>query len=120
VITNNREYRTLQLGLRAVEQIYDWHPAGDPWYLRLDEHPMSFVSIAAAFGIDGALVSRLGELADGLRAGLDAVEAGRPFVLEVLTDPSPQPPPQAVLPRLDVFQATKEQNDVGQRYGRPV
>ncbi len=57
---------------------------------------LGFVSLAGAFGLEGALVSCLAELDGGLRRGLDAVESGRSFVLEVLTDrslPSPPPPP---------------------------
>jgi benzoylformate decarboxylase len=96
IVENNREYRTLQAGLAALEKIYDWQPSGDAWYLRLDEPQMSFVTLAAAFGIQGSLVSTLGELDGGLRAGLEAVNGGQPYVLEVLTSrdlPTPPPPP---------------------------
>jgi len=109
VIENNREYRTLQAGLKALESIYQWTPAGDAWYLRLDEPRMSFVSLAASFGIEGALVSCLAELDGGLRQGLDVVNGGQPFVLEVLTDqalPKPPPPP----PHLTLA-PTKEDQD---------
>jgi benzoylformate decarboxylase len=88
VITNNREYKTLQVGLAALEQIYDWQPAGPAWYLRLDDPLLSFVDIAATFGIQGELVPSVGELDGALRRGLETVNAGRPFVVEVLTDPS--------------------------------
>jgi benzoylformate decarboxylase len=108
VITNNREYKTLLLGLELVEKIYDWQPSGDPWYLHLEKPPMSFVGLAAPFGIDGTLVSQLGELEAGLQKGLDAVEGGQPYVVEVLTDPSLQPPKPP--PRLDALLASKEEN----------
>jgi benzoylformate decarboxylase len=108
VITNNREYKTLLLGLELVEKIYDWKPSGDPWYLHLEKPPMSFVGLAAPFGIDGTLVSQLGELEAGLQKGLAAVEGGQPYVVEVLTDPSLQPPKPP--PRLDALLASKEEN----------
>jgi benzoylformate decarboxylase len=111
VITNNREYKTLQIGLGFVEQIYDWKPAGDPWYLRLDQPPvMSFVDLAASFDVQGILVSSPGDLPGALRQGLAAVQSGRPFVVEVLTDPSLAPPQP---PRFDVLLASKEGTDDG-------
>ena len=105
VITNNREYKTLIVGLEQVEQIYGWNPTGPPWYLYLDKEPVSYVDLAKPFGVDGLLVSNLGELDAGLRRGLSVVEKGRPFVLEVLTDRSL--PPVGPQPRLDVLLAAK-------------
>jgi benzoylformate decarboxylase len=99
VVTNNREYKTLQLGRQAIEKVYDWKPAGDDWYLRLEQPQMSFVDLARPFGIEGKLVERLDQLEDALRQGLAAVEGGEPFVVEVLTDRSIPPPPDAP-PRL--------------------
>ncbi|MBV9416566.1 MAG: thiamine pyrophosphate-binding protein [Solirubrobacterales bacterium] len=109
VITNNREYKTLQIGLQELECIYSWTPSGDPWYLRLDDRPTSYVSLARALGIDGALVSELGELEHKLKSGLAAVESGRPFVLEVLTDRSLCATPPGA-PRVDALQAAKEES----------
>lgn len=112
IITNNREYKTLQLGLGLVEQIYKWNPAGDPWYLRLDQPPViSFVELAAPFEVEGALVSGPDDLPIALRQGLEAVQSGRPFVVEVPTDPSLTPPPQS--PRFDALLASKEGTDDG-------
>jgi benzoylformate decarboxylase len=88
IVTNNKEYKTLQLGRQAIEQVYGWKPAGDDWYLRLEHPPMSFVALAKPFGIDGVLVERLDQLEAALRQGLDAVKGGEPFVVEVLTDRS--------------------------------
>ncbi|MGP0103588.1 MAG: thiamine pyrophosphate-binding protein [Solirubrobacteraceae bacterium] len=91
IVTNNREYKTLQLGRELIEGTYHWKPAGDAWYLRLREPPVSFVGLAASFGVAGSLVARLDELEDRLREGLAAVAAGNPFVVEVLTDSSLDP-----------------------------
>jgi benzoylformate decarboxylase len=111
LVVNNREYKTLRLGLQALEQIYDWKPAGDDWYLRLGDHApvIDFVALAAAFGVQGARVATLAELPGAMRTGVQAVAAGQPYVLEILTDPTlPQ------MPTLDVVTATKE-NDHGSR-----
>jgi benzoylformate decarboxylase len=106
VITNNREYRTLQKGLKAIEQIYDWFPSGDPWYLELRQPPLSFADLAAPFGIAGACVSRLDELQDRLREGLKTVESGQPFVLDVHIDPEVSA--GLTQPRLNILAASKE------------
>ena len=103
VILNNREYKTLLAGLGQITELYKWQPAGDPWYLRLREPALSFVEIAASFGVmQGAVVSDPAELKDALRRGLAAVQQGQPYVLEVLTDPSLKPPADVPQPRLDV------------------
>jgi benzoylformate decarboxylase len=88
LVTNNREYKTLQLGEQAIEQTYGWQPAGDAWYLRLEQPEISFVALAAAFGIGGALVSTVGELEPALAEGLRVVGSGQPYVLDILTDRS--------------------------------
>jgi benzoylformate decarboxylase len=120
VITNNREYKTLLLGLQALEKIYSWQPAGPPSYLHLDKPMMSFVDLAHAFGVAGAIAPTLGDLAPQLRAGLDVVNSGQPFVLEVLTDPS-LPAPGAPVAALS---ATKEddrvRSDAGLDYFGPA
>jgi benzoylformate decarboxylase len=115
VITNNREYKTLLLGLQALEAIYKWSPAGEPWYLHLDNPPMSFVDLAKPFGIEGDLVETVGDLGTKLAAALDVVKAGQPFVLEVLTDPS-LAPPKATTP-FGALLATKEEDRVGTASG---
>jgi benzoylformate decarboxylase len=109
VILNNREYKTLLLGLGQITELYKWQPAGDPWYLRLREPALSFVEIAASFGVmQGAVVSDPAELKDALRRGLAAVQQGQPYVLEVLTDPSLKPPADVPEPRLDVHFAARQ------------
>jgi benzoylformate decarboxylase len=120
LVTNNREYRTLQLGLELVKSLYTWQPSGDPWYLRLDQKPiMSFVDLAATFGIKGAPVSSLPELLPALEQAVAAVEGGEPFVLEVMVDPALHPQP-----RLDALHATQEVSDDGsdseRRYAGPA
>lgn len=105
VVTNNREYKTLLIGLEQVESIFGWHPSGDPWYLRLQEPPTSFVELAAAFGIAGATATNVRELGDCLHQGIKSISAGDPFVVEVRTNPSIDAGPA---PRLDALVASKE------------
>jgi benzoylformate decarboxylase len=119
VITNNREYRTLLLGLRTVEEVYSpWKPSGEPWYLHLEDPAMDFVALANAFGIEGQRVSVLGELNGALRKGVAAVKAGRPYVIEVLVDPTLDPP--KTVPRFDVMLARKEGEDAAREYIGPA
>ncbi len=119
VITNNREYRTLLLGLKAVEEVYaPWKPSGAPWYLHLDDPAMDFVALAGAFGIEGQRVSALGELAGALQKGIATVKAGKPYVVEVLVDPTLAPPKPA--PRFDVALARKEGENATREYIGPA
>jgi benzoylformate decarboxylase len=107
VITNNREYRTLLMGLEKLEQVYaPWKTSGDPWYLRLDDPPMDFAALAAPFGIQGRQISTVGDLPGALREGLKAVEGGRPYVLDAVIDPNLTTPP-----RFDALLAEKEGAD---------
>lgn len=119
VISNNREYRTLIAGLGVIESTYHWTPTGDPNYLRLDQHPVDFVALATAFGIEADRVSHPGELADKLATAVKIVETQRrPYVLEVRTartvddcPPSGNRSREAAavptFPRLDVYFADK-------------
>jgi benzoylformate decarboxylase len=119
VITNNREYRTLLLGLKTVEEVYaPWKPAGEPWYLHLEDPAMDFVALAGAFGIEGQRVSALGELNGALLKGVATVKAGRPYVVEVLVDPTLDPPKPA--PRFDVVLARKEGENATREYIGPA
>jgi benzoylformate decarboxylase len=87
VIINNHAYRTLQLGLQAIGDVYNWFPSGDPWYLELHKPQMSFAALAAPFEVSGTCATYLGELEDRLREGLKHVEAGHPFVVDVQVEP---------------------------------
>lgn len=100
VITNNREYKTLQIGVKEITKLYNWQPSRDPSYLKLDAQPtISFVEIAKSFGIqDAQCVSQQDQLKAALQKGLQAIQQGRPYVLEVLTNPS--------LPTIANLQAT--------------
>jgi len=81
LITNNREYHTLQLGLQQVIQAYGsdpdygWQPqTTDPEYLRLERPDLNFVELARAFGIEaGQVVDKPADVKAALREGVDYV-----------------------------------------------
>ncbi|MEV0644796.1 thiamine pyrophosphate-binding protein [Phytomonospora sp. NPDC050363] len=87
IVLNNRRYQTLIKGLTFIEQSYGWKSTGDAGYLRIDPPPeLSFVTLAAGYGVDGAAVEDAGELAAVLAEGLRVVtEERRPYVVEVAT-----------------------------------
>jgi benzoylformate decarboxylase len=120
VITNNREYKTLRMGLDALAAILGWKPTGDPdaatWYLKLHDPLMSFVAVAATFGIEGALVETVGDLPAGLQHGLEVVAGGNPFVLEVLTEPHAD----SAFSYSDLKEADSAGPDAGLDYFGPV
>ncbi len=94
IITNNKEYKTLKIGLQEIERLYQWHPQRDTEYLDLNQQPtIDFVKIAASFGIEGARVAQKNELENVMRQGLKTVIEGRkPYLLEVLTNPGLESP----------------------------
>jgi benzoylformate decarboxylase len=119
LVVNNREYRTLLLGLKTVEEIYaPWQPSGEPWYLHLDDPPMDFAALAAPFGVEGQQVTSLGELPTALGEGLAAVAAGHPYVVDVVVDPTL--PEQEPAPRFDVLLSRKEGPDAPEPYLGPA
>ncbi len=108
IVVNNHRYQTLITGLEFVETSYTWTPSGQAEYLRITPPPeLSFVRIAAGFGVRGALVAKGSDLADALAKAIDVVQRERkPYVLEVLTEPTPKDQP-----RLDPFFARQRGTD---------
>jgi hypothetical protein len=53
-------------------------------------------------------ISKPEELEGALRQGLDTIQAGQPYPLEVLTDPSLPKPTKVPEPRLDILFAAVE------------
>lgn len=96
IVVNNHRYQTLITGLEFVEASYTWTPSGQAEYLRIKlPTELSFVRIAAGFGVGGALVAKGSDLADALAKAIDAVQRERkPYVLEVLTEPTPKDQPR--------------------------
>jgi len=77
-------------GVEDLLQTNGFTPSGESWYLYLKEPQASFAGIAQQFGIPQAntiLVQKREDLEGALRKGLEAVQKGQPFVIEVLTNP---------------------------------
>lgn len=81
IVTNNREYHTLQLGLQQVIAAYgsapgyEWQPATtNPDYLRIREPNFDFVALAKAFGGEvGEIVQMPADVKEAVRRGVDYV-----------------------------------------------
>lgn len=99
IITNNKEYKTLKIGLQEIEKLYQWRPQRDTEYLDLNQQPIiDFVKIASSFGIVGASVAQKSELENAMRQGLKTVINDRkPYVLEVLINPALESQPMLEL-----------------------
>lgn len=87
LITNNKQYKTLRIGLEILKKAYEWTPIGTAEYLKLEGEPkLSFEKLANAFGIQAKTVEKAGQLANALKTAVEVVDSGYPYVLEVLTD----------------------------------
>ncbi|MFI6211219.1 thiamine pyrophosphate-binding protein [Nocardia brasiliensis] len=103
LVLNNHEYKTLMTGVGAIEQIYGWEPANEPWYLRLGQPNQDFAAIAATFDIDGEVVTEGCKLRDAIERGFKVIEGGAPYVIDIRVDPASGPP----APTVDMFMAEK-------------
>jgi benzoylformate decarboxylase len=104
IITNNREYHTLQVGLRQLVQSYGsapgyrWAPrSNDPEYLRIESPNVDLVALAKAFGVtDGQVVEGPADVAAAVRHGAEFVlKNNRSYVLDVRTAQEVAGPPAA-------------------------
>lgn len=76
IVVNNRGYSILK-GFRDAIGAGDQVPG-------LDVKGIDFVGVARGLGVGGELVERDGELLPALKRALDA---GRPYLIEVVVDP---------------------------------
>jgi benzoylformate decarboxylase len=110
IITNNREYHTLQLGLHQVIASYgsapgyEWQPkTTDPDYLRLGAPGPDFLGLARSFGeLDGETVIGPANVAAAVHRGIDRVMSTRQsYVLDMrIAQETAATPPAATLTRL--------------------
>ncbi|QUJ69628.1 hypothetical protein KDD30_23120 (plasmid) [Photobacterium sp. GJ3] len=108
IITNNREYHTLQNGLEEVIDSYDWEPKKKPVepnptdnadyhnyevdYLSLQHPALNFKQIADAMGagVQGQVVEQTEDLNAALKAAIAFVlTENKPFVLDIRTARDP-------------------------------
>ncbi|MFX0579008.1 thiamine pyrophosphate-binding protein [Nocardia nepalensis] len=92
LVMNNHEYKTLMTGLAAIEQIYGWQPTHDAWYLRLGQPNQDFARIAETFGIDGEVVTEGKKLRAAIERGLEVVENGDPYIIDIRIASASAPP----------------------------
>jgi benzoylformate decarboxylase len=94
IITNNREYHTLQLGLQQVIAAYgsapgyEWQPATtNPDYLRIRRPNFDFVALAKAFGGElGEVVTKPADVKDAVLRGVDYVLTNKKsYILDMRT-----------------------------------
>ena len=105
IVMNNRRYQTLISGLDEIEKLYRWKPSGPTDYLYLRKPEIKFVDVARTYGIEhGDTITRASELKPKLQKAIEVVQAGSPYVLDVLVAPADPKP----APRLDVFVASLE------------
>jgi len=76
IVVNNRGYSILK-GFRDAIGAGDKVPG-------LDVEGIDFVGVARGLGVDGELVEKDGELLPAVKRALNA---GRPYLLEVMVDP---------------------------------
>lgn len=87
IIVNNRQYRTLLKGVDALKDVLKWTPRTDTEYLHLKEDAVDYVALAAVFGVGGRRVETLADLEAAVEIGIEKINKGQPYVLDVLTDP---------------------------------
>jgi benzoylformate decarboxylase len=106
VVTNNHEYRTLQLGLQQVIAAYGsapgygWRPkTTDPDYLRIERPTFDFVALAKTIGgQEGEIVQQPVRVGTAVQRGVDYVlRTGRSYILDMRTAPATPPPPPTEL-----------------------
>jgi benzoylformate decarboxylase len=81
IITNNREYHTLQLGLQTIISVYGsapgymWQPVTpDPSYLYIERPDVDFLALAKSFGVaNGARVTDPAKVLAAVEAAVDHV-----------------------------------------------
>ncbi len=89
VIANNRSYFTDEIQQEAVAQHRD-RPVANRWIgQRIDEPAINLAGLARDYGVEAeGPVARASDLPGALARGLAAVEAGRPYLIDVRIDPT--------------------------------
>lgn len=118
IITNNREYHTLQLGLQQVIAAYgtapgyEWQPATtDPAYLRLRKPNFDFVALAKAFGGEaGEVVEKPADVKEAVMRGVNHVlKNKRSYVLDMRTAQDTPAVPATTGEAEDLYKRYREQ-----------
>ena len=89
VVANNRSYFTDEIQQETVARERG-RPVANRWIgQRIDDPAVDITGLARDFGVAAeGPVSKAGDLEAALARGIAAVEAGKPYVIDVLVDPS--------------------------------
>jgi thiamine pyrophosphate-dependent acetolactate synthase large subunit-like protein len=89
IVANNRSYFTDEIQQETVARQRQ-RSVQNRWIgQRMDDPPIDMAGIARNLGIDAeGPIEKASDLLDALRRGFEAVEAGKPFLVDVLVDPS--------------------------------
>ena len=89
VVANNRSYFTDEIQQETVARERG-RPVENRWIgQRIDGPPVDIAGLARDYGVQAeGPVERADQLLAALRRGLEAIESGRPYLVDVLVDPS--------------------------------
>lgn len=89
VVANNRSYFTDEIQQEMVAKERR-RPGENRWVgQRIDDPAVDLAGLARDYGVDGeGPIGRAGDVAAALERGLRAVEAGKPYFIDVRIDPS--------------------------------
>jgi thiamine pyrophosphate-dependent acetolactate synthase large subunit-like protein len=89
VVANNRSYFTDEIQQEAVARERKRPPANRWIGQRIDDPAVDLAGLARDVGVAAeGPVTRARDLSAALQRGLEAVEAGKPYLIDVLVDPS--------------------------------
>jgi thiamine pyrophosphate-dependent acetolactate synthase large subunit-like protein len=88
IVANNRSYFTDEVQQEIVAKERS-RPVGNKWIgQRIDDPPVDIPGLARDFGVEAEGVAKAHQLSAAIARGLRAVEAGKPYLIDVLADPT--------------------------------
>ncbi|MEU2035448.1 thiamine pyrophosphate-binding protein [Nocardia amamiensis] len=103
LVVNDSQYTSLMIGLGLIEKVYGWKPTSPPSYLSLGDPPQDFAAIAKTFDIGSDVVTDASKLRRAIERGFKVIANGKPYVIDIRTDPGAPDKP----PTVDVLLAEK-------------
>lgn len=92
IVANNRSNYNDEIHQEAVARDRN-RPVENKWIgMRLADPYVDIAALSKAQGVEAETVSRLGDLADALERAIKVVESGKPFVLDLIIEPSTRGP----------------------------
>lgn len=92
IVANNRSNFNDEIHQEAVARDRN-RPVENKWIgMRLANPHVDIAGLARAQGVEAATVSRVGDLADALETAIRTVEGGKPYLLDLVIEPSQRGP----------------------------